>query len=429
MSIVCAAGIAVLGHAAARRTDWRWVLLLRAVGGVVLAALLVHGSGVTTGQGARTPLLILCGAAATSIALYFYALARIPPADAMVLRGASPLWIALGAWLVLGQSVGKGLWLSLVCGFAGLVLIQQPHLASGNLGAIAGAASGALLAIAQHALRRLRHVSARLIVLLYSCVILVIALGVVASARNTLTGRGLDDPLVVGMSLGTALLGTVGTIAVTRAIAVSTVQTVGVVDYAAIGLAAMADFAWFGLTPSAIGAIGLALTVVPAVIITFQRPKQRRIYRARLVAAPQPSEPDVTAIEEAIARAEDITSCELRVHLARDREPLEPARLEQLFASLGMTETKLRNGILIAVSAGTNEVCVVADAGVLEVSSSRVLTAIASTIAERIDDSGLARGIDGGLAMAANHLRHWFPVQADDIDELSNEVSLGYHGG
>ncbi len=424
LAIICSAGIAVLGHAAAKRTDWRWVLLLRGVGGVILAWILVRGSGATLGQGGRTPLFILCASAGLSIVLYFYALAGIPSADALVLRGTAPLWIALGAWAVLRQPIGVGLWLGLACGFLGMVLIQQPHVEVGNMAAVAGAASGALLAVAQHALRRLRHVPARLIVLFYSLVILAVSVVVILLAKDTLTARGLKDPWVITMALGTAVLGTVGTIAVTRAVAVSTVQTVGASGYAGIGLAAAADLLWFGLTPTAIGVAGLVLTVVPTLIIMFQRPKRRRIFRARLAHSPEISDVDTEQIEQAIVAAENVTSCEVRVHIDKAETPMSRSRLEGLFASLGMTNTKLRNGMLVAVS-NANEVCVLADAGILEVSSTQVLENITTTIGKGVEQSGVEAGISEGLALASAHLKHWFPVQSDDIDELPNEVSIG----
>jgi drug/metabolite transporter (DMT)-like permease len=425
VGICTSAGIAILGHGASQRTDWRWVLLIRAVVGVVLAWLLVRGTNARIGEGSRTPIVVLCGAAGVGVALYFYALARIPSADAMVLRGTSPLWATLGAWVILGQHISAGLWLGLAAGFGGLVLVQQPHLAHGNLGAIAAAGAGALMAVSHHTLRRLRHVPARLLVLMYSLVLLVVAAGVVGIGYESLSRHGLDDPVMLSMAIGTAVLGTIGSIALAKATALSTVHAVSASSYASIGLAATADVVWFNLTPEPIAWIGFALTIAPALVLVLQKGQRLHILRADIgERSPAETTPSAARIEEAIVAAENVTSCEIRVHVDGSGDGLSDERLESLFTELGVAGTRLRNGLLLAVAVRAGTVHLVVDIGIHEVSSARALRHIAATVAGGIERGSIEEGIEGGLDEAAARLARWFPVQADDVDELPNEVSF-----
>jgi drug/metabolite transporter (DMT)-like permease len=56
----------------------------------------------------------------------FVALNYIPLVDAVLLVNAAPLFIPIITWIWLKHRIGVGLWLSLVIGFIGIVLILQP---------------------------------------------------------------------------------------------------------------------------------------------------------------------------------------------------------------------------------------------------------------------------------------------------------------
>lgn len=428
VTIFSTAAIAVLAHAASQRLDWRWVLLVRSVGGCALAwGILRMGGSPGAGQGARWPLATMSVFAGLSAGAYFFALAGIPSADAMVLRGAAPLWVVVAAWLLLGQTVPLGLWVGLGCGFVGMVLVQQPHLSAGNVGAIAGVASGVLAAASQDALRRLRHVPAIWSVFVLSWVSLAVAAAIILVTMDSLDTRGFDDPWAWGLAGGTAVFGTLGSVAVTRAVTLASVQVVSASTYAAVGLGAIADAVWFATVPTAVGLAGLVLTTVPTIYAVLHRPRTRDVHRATFAPATTSTFAiDPAPLQARLRDAERVSSCEFRVHLETGEAELTAASATRLFARLGMTSTRLRNGVLVAISPRRGEVLIVVDTGILEVASTRLLhrsiAAMATTL-ERGGDPAAAVGDE--IVHLARALARWFPIQDDDIDELPNDLSVG----
>lgn len=426
LAVVCSAGVAIVAHVASRRIDWRWVVLLRTLAGTAFSWGLVRSAGVGAGEGSRRWLWLLSIAAGLSMLAYLFALARIPTSEAMVLRGTAPLWVTVGSMVMLRQRIGARLWFALLCGFGGLILLERPHGAGSGLGAIAGLCSGLLLAVAQSSLRRLRHVNPRWIVLVYSAAALAMTLLLIAVDHRGLDPRQLADPLAIALSVGIAILGTVGTFGLARAASLANLSVVSSAGYTAIGLAAAADVLWFSFHPDRLGWLGLGLTLVPLLLLAVRAPVARVVFRAtatRPIAAPDRS--DVRWVEQAIERAETVTSCELRVHVENRPEPLVRARLDELFDKLGMRRTRLRNGVLLCVGTGAREVHLMADAGILEVADARALQGIARRTADAIDAQGLVPGLSSAVVTAAEQLAGWFPIQRDDVDELPNSISFG----
>ena len=88
---------------------------------------------------------------------FFYALAKLPLADAMLLKLTAPLFIPLVALVWLKERFTWHLLLALALGFGGVVIMLTPdleHTGSVSLIALAG---GALAALAKVTVRRLSH--------------------------------------------------------------------------------------------------------------------------------------------------------------------------------------------------------------------------------------------------------------------------------
>lgn len=105
----------------------------------------------------RVPLLHLLRGLAGLGAMYcfFYAIAEMPLADAMLLKLSAPLFIPFVALFWLREPFGHAVLLALAIGFLGVVVILSPDLSS--LGPVAAIAllGGALAAVAKVTVRRL----------------------------------------------------------------------------------------------------------------------------------------------------------------------------------------------------------------------------------------------------------------------------------
>ena len=78
----------------------------------------------------RTWLHILRAAAGLlSQVLMFVAVKRMPLVNAVLLSNSAPLFIPLVTWVWLKERIGGMVWVSLLIGFAGVILILKPGLA------------------------------------------------------------------------------------------------------------------------------------------------------------------------------------------------------------------------------------------------------------------------------------------------------------
>ena len=85
-----------------------------------------------------------------SLGLLYFAITRIPLADATALAYAAPIFITVLSIFLLGEVIGLRRWLAVFTGFIGVLLIARPEAGSWDIGVIAAlgsAVTGALVAI------------------------------------------------------------------------------------------------------------------------------------------------------------------------------------------------------------------------------------------------------------------------------------------
>jgi uncharacterized membrane protein len=134
---------------------------------------------------------------------------------------------------------------------------------------------------------------------------------------------------------------------------------------------------------------------------------------------------DTTAVRQAIERAEKRTSGELRVHVESRVKGEVMDRAAQVFAKLHMHETEARNGVLLYLATEDRKFAIIGDAGINQVVEEgfwdEVYQAAFPLLANGQFTEALERAIDGVAVSLEAH----FPWQESDVDELSNEVSVG----
>jgi drug/metabolite transporter (DMT)-like permease len=85
-----------------------------------------------------------------SLGMFYFAVTKIPLADATAIAYAAPIFISVLAIFLLGEKIGVQRWVAVVAGFIGVLLIARPVGTSLNFGVVAAVASaftGALVAI------------------------------------------------------------------------------------------------------------------------------------------------------------------------------------------------------------------------------------------------------------------------------------------
>jgi uncharacterized membrane protein len=137
------------------------------------------------------------------------------------------------------------------------------------------------------------------------------------------------------------------------------------------------------------------------------------------------TEEEEREVVEAIRLAEMETSGEIRVHLEKhcDGDPLE--RAKAVFETLGMHQTKLKNGVLFYVAVNDKVFAICGDKGIDDVVADNFWNSTKELMAAQFRQGNFKRGLLEGIASAGFELKRYFPCQDDDVDELSNEISLG----
>jgi uncharacterized membrane protein len=139
---------------------------------------------------------------------------------------------------------------------------------------------------------------------------------------------------------------------------------------------------------------------------------------------------DLDAIAGAVGRAEAQTSAEIRVHLEPRVPHARPGRTlaaldraREVFTTLGMHETRDRNGVLIYVALADHKLAVVGDEGIHARLGDAYWARVRDLMVQRFSEGAPRDAIVGAVEMLGGTLAEHFPRRPDDVDELPNRVS------
>jgi drug/metabolite transporter (DMT)-like permease len=133
------------------------VTFFRNVFGVALIGFAIYKSPLK--QKGGKPLLLLFRGVMGFLALlaYFYIIAYIPLGEAVTYNKTSPIFVAIFAYLFLGEKLSKWAIFAIILGFLGIVFIAQPQGGTFDKYDILGIFSGVGAALAYTSIRELRE--------------------------------------------------------------------------------------------------------------------------------------------------------------------------------------------------------------------------------------------------------------------------------
>jgi len=126
---------------------------------------------------------------------------------------------------------------------------------------------------------------------------------------------------------------------------------------------------------------------------------------------------------EAIRLAEKETSGEIRVHIEKHTNADHFKRATEVFHELGMDKTELKNGVLIYLAVDDRHFVILGDKGIDAVVEDDFWDCTKDVMQTHFKNGDFKNGLVEGIARAGERLRQFFPWQAGDTDELSNEIS------
>jgi uncharacterized membrane protein len=132
---------------------------------------------------------------------------------------------------------------------------------------------------------------------------------------------------------------------------------------------------------------------------------------------------DEQEIVLSIVEAEKNTSGEIRVHIEEHSEKSPLDRAQEVFFELKMNETKDRNGVLFYICVSDKKFAIIGDKGINDVVESDFWDCTKDTVIANFKEGNFKKGLVEGILQAGQRLKHYFPYQSDDTNELSNEIS------
>lgn len=164
---------------------------------------------------------------------FFYTIAHVPLAEAVLVKMTAPFFLPLTAMLWLGDRITTRTWLAILIGFVGVTFILRPGTGAFNPVLLIALLSAALMAIAKVSIRKMADTEPpRRIVFWFG------AISSTISAVPLLWVRPFPDSGQMLWLLGIGLVATAAQIAMTTAYQLASPGRVGIYNYTSVVWAA-----------------------------------------------------------------------------------------------------------------------------------------------------------------------------------------------
>lgn len=194
--------------------------------------------------------------------LYFYAIAHLPLADAVLLNYTSPLFISFFAFLLLKEQLNRNRKLSIVIGLIGVLCVFHPSSAIASLAGLLGLLSGASAGLAQVSIKRLSSTEPALFI-----VIMFAFLGCIFSFVPMLFVFIVPDAGDWMVLLGVGFMGSLGQLSLTRAYKLAPASQVSPLGYFGLVFAGLIGFLFWSEAPDYWMLIGTIFIVIAGTLV------------------------------------------------------------------------------------------------------------------------------------------------------------------
>lgn len=194
---------------------------------------------------------------------FFYAIATLPLAEAMLLTYSTPLWLPFLAWYALGEKPPRVVYPAVVLGLIGVALIVKPGLHPVNpFAALIGLASGVLAAAAMVSIRRITDTEPPARIVFYFAL-----LGTALSAVPLLWRWQTPSLDALALTVAAGVLATLGQVQLTRAYASAPAALVGPFTYVAVPISAALAWLLWSETLDGASLAGAAVVIASCVLV------------------------------------------------------------------------------------------------------------------------------------------------------------------
>jgi drug/metabolite transporter (DMT)-like permease len=258
---------AVVKHAGARLPSQELVFA-RSIVAIAISVAMMRRAGIHT-LGNRRWLLLARGVwGYAALSCGFYAVTKLPLAEATMIQYLHPVFTAMLAAVVLGERADRSLAASVVFGTAGVLLVTRPAFLFDAGGAtldpvgVAAALGGALLtAVAYVGVRELSRTEQPLVIVLWFPLVSLPA-SIPATVAFGVWPRGWEWLAL----LGVGVLAQIGQVCLTRGLALEPAGRAMAISYVQIAFAALWGVLFFGEIPGVPTLLGSVLVIVGTAI-------------------------------------------------------------------------------------------------------------------------------------------------------------------
>jgi drug/metabolite transporter (DMT)-like permease len=239
------------------------LVFARSVVAIVISVAMLRRAGVHT-LGTRRWLLLargIWGYAALSCG--FYAMTKLPLAEATMIQYLHPVFTAMLAAVVLGERADRSLAASVLLGSAGVLLVTRPAFLFEAGGAtlhplgVAAALGGALLtAVAYVGVRELARTEHPLVIVLWFPLVSLPA-SLPATVASGVWPRGFEWLVL----LGVGVFAQIGQVCLTRGLALEPAGRAMAISYVQIAFATLWGVLFFGEVPGVATLLGSLLVI------------------------------------------------------------------------------------------------------------------------------------------------------------------------
>jgi drug/metabolite transporter (DMT)-like permease len=215
---------------------------------------------------------------------FFYTIAAIPLAEAILFKLTAPFFIPIIAWLWLAEGIPASAKLAIAVGFAGVALVLQPGLRALPVAGLVGLGGALLAALAKVAIRRMSDTEPSTRIVFY--------FGTVATAVSALPLLWAWQTPSREAVAWLAVMGGSATIAqllLTRAYALAPAGRIGPFTYVSVIFGSAYGWLFWQEVPGPLVIAG-SLLIVAAGILTTRRDRAGR--KARGTGHNEATEPD-----------------------------------------------------------------------------------------------------------------------------------------
>lgn len=203
---------------------------------------------------------------------FFYAIAHLPLAEAMILKLTSPLFIPIIAALWLGERVPTRIRIALAAGFFGVVLVVNPTFSGINTVALIAVAGGVLAALAKTTVRRLGYSEPPTRTVFYFALV-----GTLVSAVPLLWAWQPLTLIDMTWLALVALLATAGQLFLTHGFGLAPAARIGTFGYSSVLFGAFYGWWLWNEIPTWVSVVGALLVVIAGIMAGHRSVDDRKL--------------------------------------------------------------------------------------------------------------------------------------------------------